>query len=586
MESAATILTKEDALDLSRKGWRSPVEFCRIFLPKWFPTKMPWFHRGMAALRLGRTEFLLDFGPELWARDIARGEVSEWTVADLEKILTNFVIVEKEAVYKDGAVVSPEVTTPMFRAIRDDRGVPISVEIISPQKKNAFIVPRGFSKTTLLNALNLRDLLYQEEKFILYVSETKPHASKQVTTVRMQLEENDLLIAVFGNQRPKRQDTATWSDSWLNLNNGMKVSAVGSGGQVRGISEDAQRPTRIVVDDLQSSETMLSPSQMEKDLAWFIGTLVPAGQEFGDEDEVSVDMIGTLLGPQAIMALLMKDPDWNRVRFGAMDKEGMPLWAAKMDAAQLAKKRAQFERLGQLDQFDYEYMSSVPITDGVAFPLDKIIYVNRPNEWFVAKAVVCDPAISENPKADFCTIAAMGMGKFGDIHVIDFHGEVGMEFDAQAEKFFEFHFAHCLGLPADAVKHGVEAVAYQRALISLIQSKQHEKSKNWGNRAYFEVTPILHGRHEGSKIMRVQGLLSPRVKSSHFSMERPFQTLIGQLRDWPNGKKDAPDVCAMGIQLLDPYSSQLAMVPDENGEPTPYTEENKLPKLKLVRRAP
>lgn len=589
--------TKEDSLRLAATGWRSPVEFARIFLPGWFPTKMPWFHRGMAALRVGRADFLLDFGPEWWPFDVARGRPSEWTVADLLKIITNFVIEVTPAVLKDGAEVTPAVLEPMFILDFDPQARIIGCRIRDPKKRNAFMVPRGFSKTTLINALNLRDVVYGEESFILYTSETAGHATNQVSTVRNQLQENDLLIAVFGDRKPGRQESEKWTDGFIEVlgpepepgepRGKCILAALGSGGQVRGISKDAQRPTRIVVDDFQSKESMASPTQIEKDLDWFIGTLLPAGEEFELLSlEMAVDVIGTLLGPDAILAQLMTDSSWNRVRFGAIDRQGQMLWEAKLSHEGLAAKRAEFERVGKLDSFDYEYMSQLPVTDGVQFPLDKIIYVNRPSEWFIAKSVVCDPAISTNPKADFCTLVAAGMGKFGDIHVIDFHAEVGMEFDAQAEKFFEFHFAHCLDLPFEQVHHGVEAVAYQRALVSLISSKQHEKSKTWGARAYFEVIPILHGRHEPSKIMRVQGFLSPRVRTGHFSMERPYQTLLGQLRDWgkKEAKKDGPDAVAMAVRLLDPTAATLAAVPDEEGEAVQVG--SKLPKLVRVGGAP
>lgn len=577
----AQTLTQEDAKLLAEAGWHSPVEFCRIFLPTWFPTKMPWFHRGMAALRLGRADFLLDFGPEVWPTDARNGTSSAWTVEDLLKIVTNFVIEVKPAVMKDGQIVQPAVLEPMFDLILNEDQAIVDIRIRAPKRKNAFIVPRGFSKTTLINALNLRDAMYGEEDFILYTSETSGHAANQVSTVRTQLEENDLLIAVFGDRKPGRQDSEKWTDAFIEILGPFDpitakpqgkciIAALGAGGQVRGISKDAQRPTRIVVDDFQSSETMKSPTQLEKDTNWFVGTLLPAGEEFEALAlEMAVDVIGTLLGPQAIMANLMLDPDWNRVRFGAIDRQGDMLWEAKLSAAGLAAKRASFERMGQLDAFDFEYMSTVPLNDGVAFPVEKLVYISRPQEWFVGKAVICDPAISDNPKADFCSIAALGVGKFGDIHVINFHGEVGMEADDQAEKFFEFHFAHCLDLPPENVLHGVESNGYQRALAQLIKNKQAAKSITWGPRAFFEVTPILHGKKDGAKVLRVQGLLSPRVKSGHVSMERPFSVLVGQMRDWPNGKKDGPDAIAMGINLLGPFVGLAANVPDEEGEPAP-----------------
>lgn len=561
---SAVELTKEQLKELGAKCWRSAPEFCRVFLPAWFPSKMPWFHRGLAALRTGQTAFLLDFGKEWWPEDIARGVPSEWTMRDLIKIVTNFVIEVKPAKMHEGRVVEPAVLAPIFVLEHDDEDHVTGVAIADPQDNNAFILPRGFSKTTLINALNLRDIVYQEETFILYVSETEGHASNQVMTLRGQLEGNELLRAVWGNLVPDRTHSNKWGESLIEPLNGVRVQALGSGQQVRGIIKDAVRPSRIVVDDFQESEGVKSEPQRRKDNRWFVQVLLPSRKLFGT-GVTKVDVIGTLLHPEAVMAVLMTDPDWTRVRFGAIDRQGEPLWAYAMDEAKLAKVRAQFERLGELDAFDYEYMSNVPMDDGVKFPVDKIIRINRPDDWFAGKAIVCDPAISENPKADFFALAAVGIGKFGKIHVINFFAKVGVEFDEQAELFFEFHFAHCLSLPPAQCKHGVEAVAYQRALASLITSKQHEKSKTWGQRAFFEVIPLLHGKK--GKVMRVQGLLSPRVKAGHVSFEHTFPVLEGQLHDWglPTAKKDGPDVIAMGIGLLDPFAPLIGNEEPEEG---------------------
>lgn len=564
---------------LAARCLRSPVEYCRVFHGTWFKTKMPWVHRGILALRRGRADFLLDFGEEWWPRDKARGVPSEWTPEDLVKLVTNFVIETRPAVFKNDVCIQPAEYEPIFGLKWDEHGNILDISILRKKDSSVYILPRGYSKTTLINAMDEQDLVYDLEKFILYVSETATHADNQVMTVRRQLESNTLLRAVFGDLVPDRTSSNKWTDNEIELTNGTRMASVGTGGQIRGMSKDAIRPTRIVVDDFQDAEQIRkSETQREKDLRWFLQVLMPARMLLGEEDDAKskMDVIGTLPHKGAVIALLQKDPDWLAIRFGAHDKQGDMLWPWAIDAEKLAKIRAQYERMGQLDVFELEYLSNLPNEGGVAFPVDKIIYINRPSEWFVSKCVIADPAISDNPKADFFALGAMGMGKFGDIHVIDTRIELGVDFDDQAEWFFDMHFAHCMDLAPDCVKHGVESIAYQRALASLITSKQHEKSRTWGPRAYFEVIPILHGRHEGSKTMRVQGFLSPRVKSGHVSMERPFGTLISQLQTWgePGSKKDGPDMVAMGVQLLDPFAEALANVANDDGDPVPVSAQH------------
>lgn len=576
MSQTTPTLTKEEVTALAARCYRSRVEFARVFLPTWFPTKMPWVHRGIIALRTGRTDFLLDFGEELWPEDILKGTVSHWTPSDLVKIVTNFVVVVTEAkLDSKGRVVEPEVTRPIFELdYDDDTGEIRDVRIISPSLLTAIMMPRGFSKTTLENMLNLSDAVFEDEKFILYVSQTSTHSELQLATIRLQLETNDLLRAVFGNKVPERNDSNKWTDGLLELNNGVRIAALGRGGQIRGISKDAIRPSRIVIDDLQDEEGVRVEGQRQKDSDWFFRSLLPARKMFGT-DISKVDFIGTLLHPEAVLPAVMADPDWQAVKFGAIDRQGEALWEYAFSLEKLAKERESYARQGKLDAFDYEYMSHLPRNDGAAFPLDRVTYVIRPDEWFEAVALVGDPAISENPKADFSSFAVVGMGKVGKIHIIDFYAEVGMDVNEQAEKFFELHFAHLANRDPTTVKHGIEAIAYQRALITTITTMQHEKSKTWGPRAYFEVIPILHGKQ--AKVARVQGILSPRTKAGHVSFQRHFPILETQLKDWPLGKKDGPDAVAMAIQLLDPYASLASNDDEESTDNLPGV--GKLPPL-------
>lgn len=539
-ETLVPLVTKEDAAALAKQGWRSPSEFCRVFLPGWFPNKMPWFHRGILALRTGKTDFLLDFGPEAWRDE----PDAEWTVDDLVKIITNFVVPEDPT-------KPTERLQPIFKLELTPEGVPLHIVIIEARANQAYALPRGYSKTTLINAANLSDLLYEEEPFILYVSESYPHAERQLITVRRQLEENELVLLVFGDQRPARNDTNKWTDGFIELKNGCKAGAIGSGGSIRGMSKDATRPSRIVVDDFQDAEGVKSQTQRQGDLDWFVGTLMPARMLFGTK-QTSVDMVGTILHPEAVLPLLSNDPEWRVVIFGAIDRDGDPLWGWALDLERLERLKASYTRLGKLDQFELEYMSNSEADETAAFPMDKLTVIKREEEWYVAKALTVDPAISLDPKADFFAAAVVGIGPNGRIHLQDFYAQVGVDPQDQVEVIFDMYFAHLAGREPDTIKVGIEAVAYQRALLSMVKAKMFEKSQVWGNRAYFEVIPILHGKT--GKLPRVQGLIKPRWRAGHITFEKHWLVLEEQFRLWPNGKRDGPDVVAMGIGLLDPFA--------------------------------
>jgi len=526
-------LTKEETLALAAKCLRSPSEFCRIFLKEWFPTKMPWVHRGILAMRLRRTEFLLDFGKEKW-----RDEEGEWTHHDLEKILTNFI--------EEGS------GKPIFDLSFDSEGNPKI--LLNVGDHAGVIMPRGFSKTTVMNAANLIDALYQQEDFFLYVSESGAHAERQLGTLKSELggtaedPDNAILQSVFGEHLPTRQSPLKNTENYLETTKGVQIGAVGRGGQIRGFSKRAKRPGIIIFDDIEDSESVQVETQRKKDSTWFFGTALPTKRKGG-----RIFIIGTLLHNDAILNKVIKSERFTCVRFGAVDRQGDALWPYMMDLEAIEKLKLDMAAEGELPSFYLEYMSVYKSDEAQMFPASKIVRIAKGLECFVGMALVCDPAISKAAGADFCAFAVAGIEKGGNKHCIDLFAKKGMDPAEQVEKFFELHEQWMVKIPAPFRRHGVEAIAYQQALVHLILGEQYSRSQKLGMDAYFEVTPIVHGKT--GKEARVQGILKPLLYAGKLTFNGVFPELETQLTEWPNGKKDAPDVLAMAITLLDPFAS-------------------------------
>lgn len=157
--------------------------------------------------------------------------------------------------------------------------------------------------------------------------------------------------------------------------------------------------------------------------------------------------------------------------------------------------------------------------------------------------------------------------------------EVGLSPRQQIDMYFDLHFAW------NCTRHGVEAIAYQKALVHMLKEEMFRKAKAYGPRAYFEIDEITHGKT--GKVERVEGILGPLYRSGYITHERRFAEYESQLFDWPNGKKDGPDSVAMAIALLDPYAS-LAFDSD-NPDPHKLEKDQYKPLYEEVgnwRRAP
>lgn len=506
-------LTITEVKEVWQQGYEDPWFFCQFFLPHWFRKEPSWFHLGLLALLTKKVAWLDQFSPRV-----------------VDKIIRHFVWkVNPEE--ED----SPEI--PIF--YRNEEG-----QVCMNLKKFTLVmVPRGFGKTTTINAANLYALCYKECKFLLYVSESGPHSQAQLKNVKNELEGNNKIKVVFGEQRPQQRSGAKWTEDWAQCTNGVNLVARGRGAQIRGLLLDGFRPDRVMVDDVEDDESVKTEDQRQKVREWAYRTLLPALQEEEEEEDVTLIATGTLLHSEALLAILRQDPEFNTVVLEAIDRDGDPLWPEHMDLEDLERKKTSFALAGMLAGYYLEYHNSVRADETAKFRKEFFIYT--PPEQKLIKALAVDPAISEKKGADFFALAVTGMDDRGIHHVLDVMMKRGVPPREQVDlifrystTFFPVHF------------HGIEAVAFQRALIHLVQEEMFSRNH------YFEVVPILHGAT--GKVERVEGILQPRYAAGYMRHSRQFPEYEKQLLDWPRGKRDGPDVVAMAISLCDPAASRAA----------------------------
>jgi hypothetical protein len=406
----------------------------------------------------------------------------------------------------------------------------------------------------------------------VYLSETGPHSEQQLDNVKRELESNERLLAVYGVKKPERSDPEHWSGKLIETTDGVVIAARGRGGQVRGLNHRGRRPDEIVFDDVEDKESVATDAQRKKARVWLKNDVEQALPQIAGVRRGRVTGLGTIIHHDSLLLALARDPEWMVIRFGAVDPDGDMLWDHYMTKQQYHTKQRSYRRLGQLPEFNMEFQSSTKSEgDNAKFKDEYIRYEARERKDFVAVGIVCDPAISKERDACPCAFAVVGMDEKGRMHVFDVYMEVGMSPRQQVDKYFELHFKW------DCNKHGVEAVAYQKALIHLLKEEMFRKGREYGPKAYFEIEPITHGRT--AKSPRVEGVLSPRYAAGYITHQRRFPEYEEQLTDWPNAKQDGPDVVAMTVTLLDPFA---ALVGDEDEHGQSVYEKDEYPPLEQV----
>jgi len=506
-------LTPQEAEAIAGNCYTDPVQFCHVFLSHWFPGEISWLHRGLLAILLRKTDFLIKYG-------------------ELEKIFSNFV-------YKTDPSDPNSREESFFEPVYDSAGKVVKINLRIGQYTLAMI-PRSYAKTTTTNAAVLFCILYLDRGFIVYISETDTHASMQLGNIKRELEANDSIHAVFGRLQPEYRSGRPWNADLIETTTGCVVVSRGRGGQVRGLNHNGRRPNWEIWDDVEDKESVSTAEQRNKTLEWAYGDAIPALSAMGNAGTITA--LGTLLNAEALLTVLMKDPQWTTCKFGAIDRQGEPTWAARMGFKELDRLKSSFAIAGKLNVFYMEYHNEVRNEESAKFRKSFFIYGLAKEA--LHKALAIDPAISNKPGADFCAIACAGMEmKTGKIHVLDMWGKVGASPREQIDQYFNFDRLY------DPQYRGVEAIAYQAALIHLLREEMFRKKR------YFEIIPITH---KVKKEERIEGILQPRYASGYIVHTRPFPLLEEQLLDWPNGKKDFPDALSMAISLLDPMAAAAA----------------------------
>lgn len=193
-------------------------------------------------------------------------------------------------------------------------------------RRLAVAAPRGSAKSTIVSfVLVLHDIVFARERYILLVSATQRQAQQRLRAVRHELSAGSVLArlyphaAVGGSRRAGPGRTA----ASVLVVNGVRIEAFGGGQEMRGVSHDSWRPTKIILDDAESSASATSPRARQRLHEWFGDVVEHLGDRY-----THLLAIGTVLHRAALLPTLMGRPDFERVMCRSIEQFAAPspLW--------------------------------------------------------------------------------------------------------------------------------------------------------------------------------------------------------------------------------------------------------------------
>jgi predicted phage terminase large subunit-like protein len=314
----------------------------------------------------------------------------------------------------------------------------------------------------------------QQKKLIVIVSKTRDRSRNFLADIKRAFESCDLLRADLG---PFQSVEDQWGAYALVIPKyGAKIVAMSTDQSLRSQTFDGHRPDIVIMDDLESQESVKTREGREKLLKWIDGDVVPAGDSF----TTRYFLIGSLLHEDGVIMTFKKLIEEGSVdgvfkAYPFFDQFGVPLWKEKF------KSTADVERLRKTipseSAWQREFLLHlVPDKNQIIKPEwiqnhHGLPDIRDSENHFRYAVIVADLAISMSSKADKTAVViayVYGWGKDLKIYLYPNPINQRMEFPDQVAKLKTLSDTLIPGQRSQIV---VEQVGYQSALIQQLISE-------------------------------------------------------------------------------------------------------------------
>ena len=187
-------------------------------------------------------------------------------------------------------------------------------------KQINILAPRGSGKSTCMARIYPMHCIYYAEtyqalgmpfdNFVLIVSYAFMQARDHIVAIRDTIEGSEHFEHLIGRRE--------WGSTMLRTSNGIYVVALSVGKSLRGVLKGRHRPTLVILDDVDSTDTVRNPEMREKARQWHDTALLPAGvPKF-----TNIISAETLKHPEALASIRRTRPSVETLHLKAIPSPG------------------------------------------------------------------------------------------------------------------------------------------------------------------------------------------------------------------------------------------------------------------------
>lgn len=378
------------------------------------------------------------------------------------------------------------------------------------------------------------------DPYIQVISVTVETAEEFTAAVKLELLENPLLRADWGVLMIEKKADATGlmgfvkgvlarlqrkDRDWVSTTD-VRVKAFGLKGNIRGGKHKQWRPTLAIIDDPDSEETVSTLNMRERQTR-----KITAAINYGLQPGTGrVIMIGTPVHADCQVCRFSKPGQyqrWHKLRYKAIREDGTPLWPQWWSLEALRAEEA--------DDPEAFAMEMMDVPPSLGKPVETICYYKRAEYAHLPlfKVLAFDPSMGRSETSDFQALVVLrGPTAAGQILV---HRA---EFRRIGDPLALMEWVNSVvgeEVPDESV---IETIGFQATLEAISTALAQAAGM---------VIPWLQIPSQGeSKDLRVRGMASAINRGLIlFPDDGSCRQLELQLLDYPDGKKDGPDVLQM-----------------------------------------
>ena len=450
--------------------------------------------------------------------------------------------------------------------------------------KFAVAAPRGSAKSTLVTLeYAVYCICYHIEPYIVIASSTAEQAETYLGHIKAELTQNDRLLRDFPDacETGRKPGPPRWQRIEIITRNGVKVTALGSGQQIRGRRHNQYRPSLVILDDIEGGDDAQTPDGYYKLHNWLTKAVLKAG-----DTPTNVIFLGTIHHYNSLLAQFT-DPKtntgwlkkiyrsvitwsthpelwetWENIhnyRAEYKDKDG-PLAADEffsdnkepmLEGTQvLWSQQKSYYELMKMRQDDGEVSFDSEMQNDPINPRDCLFNLNEVVYWDDAYDTeeellntlgdkmfygACDPSLGkQNKHGDYSAIvSAVKDTKTGVIYILDADIERRLP-DKTIEVILGYQRRR------NYTKFGFETNQFQEYMASELQKRSAQEN------AYLPLEEIKHSTDKRARIEALQ----PLVKNGTIRLCHRHHLLLEQMKYYPKGAHDdGPDALEMVVNL-------------------------------------